>query len=325
MARAALLSTCGDPFILLLGIKFWEERWYNEIDHLYVNFNNHCRVPDEVVSEVVRQIASDPKIVFVYHPTGIGNGPPQVELLKICNEDKILLLEDDFYIFTSGVVDRYFKKIESGEADLLGSPRYSYGEVADAAKTMYHLDYTGEGDRGFGWWPTGFYCKREDLLKTDLDFGSKKYSKGVYFEELDHTFKEDCYTDTFTWTSIQLRYMGLKYKDIPQNHASVYEIEEYRLKSMNWAHKIEYIHGGSLSAGWGGYLSGKLPDVSHDAAKQEIENRVAFWQIALDTIPGFNRFRGQYQDGINKLTANTNLDTGRINKKIKIYKELMKI
>ncbi len=325
MTRCSLLSMCGDVFITSFLLKLWKRNWYNEIDHLYINFNNHCGVPPEVVAEFMGSIAKEPKITFVYHPTGIGNGPPQVELLKICKEDLVLLLEDDFFIFTSGVVDGYFKRIESGETDLLGSPRYSYGEVADAAKKKYNLDYAGSGDKGFGWWPTGFYCKREDLMKTDLDFGSKKYGKGEYFKELDHTFSEDCFTDTFTWTSIQLRHLGLKSVEIPQNHASVYEIEEHRLKSMNWAKEIKYIHGGSLSAGYSGYLSGRLPDVSHDAAKQEIESRVAFWDIALHSIKGFDKFKVDYQTGINNLIYNCQLNTRRIDIKINIYKNLMRI
>ena len=325
MTRCSLLSMCGDVFITSLLLKLWKRDWYNEIDHLYINFNNHCQVPPEVVAEFTGSIAKEPKITFVYHPTGCGNGPPQVELLKICKEDLVLLLEDDFFIFTSGVVDGYFKRIESGETDLLGSPRYSYGEVADAAKKKYNLDYSGSGDRGFGLWPTGLFCKRKDLLRTDLDFGSKKYGKGEYFKELDHTFKEDNFTDTFTWTSIQLRYLGLKILEIPQNHASVYEIEEHRDKKMNWEKEIKYIHGGSLSAGWGGYLSGRLPDVSHDAAKQEIESRVAFWIICMKQTDGFNEFKLHYNHGILELIKNANLDNDRIGAKINIYKNLMKI
>lgn len=325
-SRGALLSCCGDPFILLLGIKLWQERWYGEIDNIYINYNNHCGIPNNVVSECFSRLIGDKKIHLIYHPSGIGNGPPQVENLMIAKEENILLLEDDFYIFKSGIVDKYFKKIESGETDLLGSPRYSYGEVADASKKKYNLDYSGEGDKGFGWWPTGFYCKKSDLLKTDLNFGSKKYGKGEYFKELDHTFSEDCYTDTFTWASIQLRYMGLRSIDIPQYHASVYEIEEKQKGIMNWSKgSPPYIHGGSLSTSWGGYLSGRLPDVSHLAAKMEIETRVAFWEIASDVIGGMDQFKDQYKNGIKNLISSCSLDTDRINTKIKIYRELIKI
>jgi len=317
MTRAALLSTCGDVFITSLLLKLWNRSWRDEIDHLYINFNNHCGVSPEVVGEFVKNIASDPKITLIYHPTGIGNGPPQVELLKLCNEDLILLLEDDFFIFTPGIVQGYFKKIEDGECDLLGSPRYSYGEVADAAKTRYKLDYSGTGDKGFGWWPTGFYCKKADLLKTDLDFGSKKYEKDKFYKQLDHKFSEDCYTDTFTWLSLQLRYMELRAIEIPQYHAMPF-IEDQPID-------IPYIHAGSLSAGIGGYLSGVVPDVSNENAKQEMETRVAFWSIAMDNTEGFLDFKLDYYRGRLNLTQACNLDLDRILKKITIYKDLMKL
>lgn len=325
MSRAALLSTCGEVFPTLLLIALWDSRWRDEIDHLYINFNNHCQVPSKVVAEFVERIAKDPKITLIHHANGIGNGPPQVELLKICTEDNILLLEDDFFIFRPGIVDNFFKRIESGETDLLGSPRYSYGEVADAAKVKYNLDYSGTGDKGFGWWPTGFYCRREDLLKTDLDFGSKEYRAGVYFKELAHTFKETSYTDTFTWASIQLRYLGLRSIDIPQFHSSPYEIEEFEKKELKWAENPGYIHAGSLSSGWGGYLQGRIPDVSHEAAKKDIESRVAFWIICSDVAEGFDNFKKEYKAGIEQLIENAHLDRDRISAKIKIYRDLMDI
>lgn len=325
MTKCALLSTCGDPFTTSLCLKLFKERWYNEIDKLYINFNNHCQAPPEVVGEFIKNFANDPKIVIIYHPNGIGNGPPQVENLKLATEDLVLLLEEDFLIFESGVVNNNFKKIESGEADLLGSPRYAYGEVANAAQKAYNLDYSGEGDKGFGWWPAGFYCKREDLLKTDLDFGSKKYSKDEFFIELNHLFKEDNYTDTFTWTSIQLRSMGLTSIDIPQNHASIYEVEEKQKGILKWAKPIGYIHGGSLSAGWGGYLSGRLPDTSTEDAKREIETRVTFWTLCMEATSGYVEFKKEYIQGIQNLTKNANLDNRRIADKFELYKNLLRI
>lgn len=329
MTRAALLSTCGDVFITSLLLKLWKRDWYDEVDKIYLNINNHCGVPPETIAEFIGKWVAEPKMVLVNHPTGIGNGPPQTELVKLCNEDLILLLEDDFFIYTKGTVSMFFSKITSGECDLLGSPRYTYGEVAEAAKKKFNLDYSGEGDKGFGWWPTGFYCKRADLLKTDLDFGSKKYSKGVYFKKLDHTFAEDNYTDTFTWASIQLRSLGLKSIDIPQFHAAVYEVENKRDGLMNWKNgPPPYIHGGSLSSGFGGYLSGRLPDVSHEAAQREMESRCAFWEIAsADGVApeGFDQFRHDYREGLYKLEDAINVDRNRLENKIKIYRDLLRV
>lgn len=326
MTRAVLLSSCGDPFVLSTCVRLWQERWRDEITTFYINYNNHNQIPSDVAGECISRLVQDPKVHLVYHPEGRGNGPPQVELLKLATEDLIMLLEDDFFLFTPGIVDGYFKKIESGETDLLGSPRYSVGEVAEAAKKKYNLDYSGLGDCGFGWWPTGLYCKRADLLKTDLDFGSKKYGKDEYFKELDHTFVEDNYTDTFTWTSVQLRYMALRHLDIPQYHADPYEIEHKEKKEMNWVHGAPpYIHGGSLSAGWNGYLSGQTPDVSNENAVREMETRCAFWQICRDTTEGFEGFRIAYQEGIENLIENAHLDRARVQKKYVLYREVMNI
>lgn len=326
MSRCVVMSASGDPFILSLLLKLWNERWRDEVDHFYLNINNHCKIPIEPMVELIGNIIKDPKITLIWHPSGIGNGPPQTELLKICNEDLVLLLEDDFYIFESGVVDGFFKRIESGETDILGSPRYAAGEVAEAAQKKFNLDYSGMGDKGFGWWPCGFYCKREDLLKTDLDFGSKVYKAGEYFKELDHTFVNEAHTDTFTWASVQLRYLGLKDIEIPQNHASPDEIEEYEKRQLKWAgDKPRYIHAGSLSAGWNGYLQGQIPDLSNQNAILEMETRCAFWTIASDVIEGFNEFKRQYQEGIAQLVAQGNLDRNRIDRKIQIYKSLMKL
>src|SRR3990167_8637507 len=327
-SRCGLLSICGDPFLLGFFIKLWQERWYDEIDKLYINLNNHTQVPVDIIGVCLSRLVKDPKVHLIYHPTGIGNGPPQVENLKLAKEDLVLLLEDDFFIFNSGAVNRNFKLIEEGKADIIGSCRYATGEVAKTAQKKYNLDYSGLGDKGFGWWPTGFFCKRADLLKTDIDFGSKKYPKGKYFKELDHTFIEDAYTDTFTWASIQLRYLGFKSIDIPHHHADPYEIQNKEAGYMNW-HKdnqpFEWIHGGSLSAGWGGYLSDRIPDVSNDSAMQEMESRCAFWIVASDSIEGFNDFKNKYKQGIQNLIFNANLNQLRIEQKINIYKTLMKI
>lgn len=328
MTRAALLSTCGDPFILGLCVKLWKERWGSEIDKLYINYNNHAGVPLEAVQECLAKLIEDPRIVLIYHATGIGNGPPQIELLKIVKEDLILLLEDDFFIFNAGAVDECFRRIESGETDLLGSPRGSCGkEVWDAAQKKYNLDYSGLGDKGPTWWPTGLYCRKEDLLKTDLDFGSKEYKAGEYFKEIDHTIEVTEYSDTFVWASLQLRYLGVRSIDIPQYHASPEEIEYYENKSDKWADGVKkgWIHGGSLSAGWGGYLSGSLPDVSTLQAKMEIETRVAFWTIAWSETEGYPLFRIDYGRGIEDLIQKAELSVDRVNRKMNIYRQLLKL
>lgn len=313
-------------------LKLFKERFYDEVDRFWICFNNHAGTPRDVVSEFLSKVCKEPKVRLIYHPTGIGNGVPITEMTLISNiskDDLVMLLEDDGYIFEGGEVNRCFQQIESDLVDAIGSPRFSCGnEIGDASKKKYNLDYSGYGDVGPNFWPCFFFVKRKDLLRTDLDFGSHTFHAGEYSKELDHTFKEINHGDTMVWMCIQLRALGLRFGTVPQHKADVYEITSKRDGIMNWhssQQPFKWVHGGSLSAGYGGYLSGRLPDVSHDSAKQEIESRVAFWTIASDVVDGFTEFKKEYKQGIENLITNCFLDRDRIEIKIKIYRDLMKI
>ena len=330
MSRSCLLSSSGDPFILLLVLKLFQERWYGEVDEFFVNINHPSKLfPQEVENELLGRLASDKKITFIYHHNGLGNGAPITEMLHICQRDNIMLLEDDGFIFSPGVVNDCFSLIESGETDIVGSPRGSCGmEIWEESKKKYNLDYSGYGDVGPNWWPNFFFCKRADLLRTDMNFASKEFKAGDYYKELDHTFKETQYGDTFVWTCMQLRAMGLRSKSVPQHKADPYEIQNKELHEQNWhpsEQPFSWIHGGSLSAGWGGYLSGIIPQGQDDSSKREMESRCAFWSIASEVTEGFTEFKLKYQQGIIQLIANYGLDAGNVQKKITIYKQLMKL
>jgi len=330
MSRACFLSAAGDPFIALLAIRLFQERWYDEVDAFYVNYNNHAQVPKEVVAEFCSRVVKDPKIHLIYHPQGIGSGVPITEMTLLSKEDLVMLLEEDGYIFTPGAVDECFRKIEAGLVDAVGSPRFSCDqEVAEAIRNKYGLNYSSHDnyeDKGPNYWPNFFFCKRKDLLRTDLDFGSHTWRSGEYCQKLDHTFKFTSHGDTFVWACIQLRALGLRFLDVPQHHADPYEAENKENKEMNWrGEPMKWIHAGSLSSGWGSYLSGVIPDVSDEVAKREMETRVAFWTIASDVIEGFMEFKKEYKRGIENLIIGASLNRGRINKKVNIYRELLNV
>jgi len=329
MTKAAFLTVGGEPFTTLMVHKLFRERWYEEVDRFYINFNNNAKVPPEVVVDMFSQVVHDPKVNLIYHPEGIGNGPPFTELTKICREDLILMLEDDGFIFDGGYVDECFKRIESGEVDALGSPRFSSGaELGQVVAEKFHLNYSGYGDVGPNFWPNFFFCKREDLLKTDLNFASKSWEAGEYEPLMDYTFKEREGGDTFVWLGLQLRYNGVRFGNISQHHADPYEIEHRKTREGNWHNATKpfhWIHGGSLSSGWGGYLSGRVPDTSSEIAKLEMETRVAFWKLCMDEANGFDAFKVLYIAGIQNLVDSAGLDWGRINNKITLYREVMKL
>lgn len=327
MSRSAFVSLGGDPFLALFVHKLFKERYYDELDRVWYCYNNHCGVGQKIVMELIPRLIEDPKVNLIYYHRGIGNGQPITQMCHASKEDLVMLLEDDGFIYTPGKVNECFRKIEDGFFDASGSPRFSCGdEVAEASKKKYNLDYSGYGDQGPNFWPNFFFCRRKDLMKTDMNFASYTWKAGTRCDKLDHTFKTNNHGDTFVWACVQLRAMGLRFFNVPQFHADPYEIKSRQDKQMNWVNgKPFWLHGGSLSAGMGGYLSGTVPELVDRTAKFEMESRCAFWQICSDVIDGFDGFKQEYQQGIKNLISGARLDKVRVNQKVNLYREIMQI
>jgi hypothetical protein len=327
LTKAVLISCGGDPLLVSFVLKLWKKWWYPEVDKIYVCFNTE--MDKEPVAELFANFIKDPKISFIYHPYTIGYGEPIRQMLQVCREDLVMLLEDDGFIFRPGIVEGIFKGIENGEYDAAGSPRRSCGqEIWDRSKEKYNLNYEGLGDKGPNFWPNFFFCKRKDLLKTDMNFAPIEFQPGEYCHELDYTFKEKNAGDTFVWTSMQLREMGLKFKEIPQYHASPFELQDRDSHQGNWIDRPPtYLHGGSLSSGWSwnGFLLGRQPIPDTINGLHEIETRVAFWTLASDMVDGFEAFKIKYREGIAALMIKAHLDQNQIRTKYNVYKELMGI
>jgi len=322
MSRCCFVSMGGDPFLALMSLRMFKERFYDEIDRFYACYN--AIIDPKIVDYLAKQF-DDPKIEWVYVDHPLGFGQPINRCLEKCNEDLILLLEDDGLVFEKGRLDALFKRIESGEVDAIGSPRFSCSnEIAEATKVKYNLDYSGTGDKGPSFWPNFFFVKREDLNKTDLDFAGKGWKSGERIEELDMTCKEEQAGDTFVWTCIQLRAMGLRFLDVLQNHASPTEIEDIPLKRYNHDYGFQgWIHGGSLSSGWNGFLLNP-PSAQEGLAIQEFETRAAFWDLISDIehVPDVE-FTKRYKQGIDDFIREGGLDRGRVEQKKTFYKNLL--
>lgn len=326
MTCCVFLSLSGDPFIDDFCLSFWKKHWRFEIDNLYIAYNNGAKVSNSISYEFLRKWEKEKNIRVIYSSSSQGQGTVILQALLNSKEDLVLLLENDGYIFQNGIVGEWFAKIEKGEADVIGSPRYGIGEVAEAAKIKYGLDYSGEGDKGFAWWPNFFICKRKDLLRTDLDFGSKHYPKGEFFKELDYTFEQDAYSDTFAWTSLQLRSYGLKSLNVPQNHAHFSDLEAKQNNTGLFSgDNLNYLHAGSLSSGWNGYLNKKFANLNTDDEKQDMEVRIAFWKTALNNTQGYDELRNDYKEGISNLITMEELNEERIRKREIMYSEILKL
>lgn len=320
--RSVLGPPSSDPFLTLFVHQLYRKYWYTEVDKMYVLFNTEME--REYIGELTGILSEDPKTSIVYQPFSVGHGEAIRQLLQVSMGDYLMLLEDDGFMFTPGIVDNYFKLIEGEHYDLVGSPRRSCSqEIWDKSQQKYGIDYSGIGDKGPNFWPNFLFCKRADLLRTDQNFGSVLFKAGEYCKELDYTFTEDNAGDTFVYASMQLRSLGLRIKEIPQYHSSPGELGEKASMINNWANgRPPYLHGGSLSSGWShnGFLRNAQPVVE----KADVETRVAFWQLVVTHTEGLEAYKPKYELGIKHLIEANDLSKYNIQQKYNLYFDLIR-
>lgn len=349
-SRAAILPYPGDPFLLKYWLENFYAKWSDEIDKLYII----CNTPaEEKVIEYIRFLCTeDPaKIDFTFFDHHIEHGAAIRIGLEKATEEFVVLVEDDAYIIRSGVIDECFKKIESGEYDIVGSKRGScHPEILVAAQNKYHIAYEGEGDQGPNFWPNYLFMRRQTLLDTDRDYGSRAWVRGEVIAPLD-----DCVvvapvisSDTFVWASIQLRAMIPESRIfyVNQYHAHPDDYKHFEQRKYLFDGKAPWTHIGSLSSGASGAImddQGRsiakrtreephgptvLPsawcDVNSDFAKMEWERRVQWWLTFWERrdpneIPEYAEL---YKKGLDQLIYQFNLQPKRIRQRQEIYKTI---
>lgn len=343
-SRAVLLPYPGDPFLLRYWLDLFNRVWGKEIDHLYIHLNSPIEKP---AVDYIRKLCDDPKITLKYTDHQIEHGDAIDELLDMVKENYIALIEDDFYIFKPGMVDRCFRFIEMGTADIVGSKRGSCSdEISQASKEKYNLDYSGYGDTGCNFWPSAFFSTKKLLLETDRDFKARAWQKGETIAPLDHIVEADTVVgDTFVNTSIQLlaKVPQNRIIYIPQYHGSPDDLMHYQ-KGMNlWDGKAPWVHVGSLSSGIGGAITDpenrslarrmidepkkiqRVP-INSEAEKKEWERRIqwwlTFWKTAQPVPKEIQELSDLYHKALMKLIGDYELSENNIRRRQNIYKEL---
>lgn len=324
--RSVIMTISGDPFPASLSLRMLRQHWYDEIDQIYLCYNNWCRVSEKVSSEFLQHQSIDPKVHIIYHPNGIGPGLPIQEALLLTKADNLLLLEEDCVIFKPGVVDGYFKELENDQYDILGSPRGSASEeLYNAEVEAFGMIPSALPDQGPNLWPNMLFTRKHCLLQTDMDFGSKAWYPGQFENRLDHTFKERADGDTWVWATIQLRFLDYRIKSIPQHHYCPDELEDKDTNNHNYepsTQPFSYIHFGSLSSGWNGYLSEGY-DGKQLPSLKEMENRLSAWLLCAQNTEGYEDFRSHYIGRIIDAINNVGVDKNRLEKKSQLLKELV--
>ena len=334
MSRAAMLPMPGDPFILKNFLLNYEAIWKEEVDMLYVCLNIDHRVPKEVRDFDIELLKNTDKVKFIVVDEMLFQGAALRKLLEIVEEDIIFSIEDDTVVVKKGQIDKCFRKIETKEADVVGSPRFSCSkEILDASAIKYGLDYTGYGDKGPNLWPNFFFARKSDLMQTDLHFEPKGWEAGDYIEELDIVAEKTISSDVFVWLSVQLRNMGLKVYEVPQYHSHPLDMMDMQSGQNIWDGQCPWIHIGSLTMTMEDLIICTHPPQEHkntphtEMEKMELERRYAWVLLFLDITDGYTdgiiNTKEKYVSSIHAFIRTFDLSVARIKNLVGEYRRFI--
>lgn len=280
MTRAALLPMGGDPFLNAYWLRHYRT-WADKVDELRIVV---CDQNDQAIQDyILEQTCKLPNVLIRFAPR-TDHGEILKQLIEDTSADTVLLCEDDAFVRKPEKVDEFFRKIESGETDVVGCPRAtgSTNAINWASERYGTWTATATGETGPLLWPCFLFAKREDLLRTDRCFGSGGWKAGESL--LGKTFESDEAMDTFGWATLQLREMGLRFH-IEAN----YRAERSRLSDWDDA---PWFHVGGMSAGYGLYILGPEQHRAgfwasiRDTDLYDWQKRMSWWRRVVDKADG---------------------------------------
>lgn len=344
MSRAALLPTPGDPFLLQYWLNLYKHYWKNAIDGLYVYVNSP--IPDNVImfNDDILDEAGVKRVLWAN--TMIDHGKALEELLDLVDEDHVMLIEDDGFIFKSGKVDACFLHMERGPYKVVASKRGSCSpNILEMASEKWELNYEGVGDQGCNFWPNFFFTETKILKGIGGHFGASAWQPGEMIEGLEMRTGPFANGDTFVSASLRIRAALDKIRPPesnqskllgdtliwyePQYHGNTNDMPDYDKRTGLWGPDCSWTHAGSLSTGITNLL-----DLERDLPKNlanteqerlELERRVMYWQIFWEnaTPTGIEGFHADYHTAIMRIITNYGLNEGRINQRKAAYYEIL--
>lgn len=259
MSRAAFLPSVGDPMFMNTFFDLYERYWKSAVDKVYIYMM--CSADEKIVAYITQR--AEALGMKIWHHEGQCAYDIAINtMLAACEEDSLVILEDDVFILQPNGLEENFLALESGEYDCVGSSRgcMTAGLTSKVADKFY-LKGQISPEHSLAdcpsVWPSMFFVKTEMLKRTDCFFGPKQWPAGTYIPELDWTTTEVEVGDAFVNTTFQLRALGCKFKYIHQLHASSYDITcfpsagMFKLKEKGI---LPWVHFGSLSTGFHGLI-----------------------------------------------------------------------
>jgi hypothetical protein len=305
MSRAALLPAGADPFLNAYWLRHYRQ-WANEVDELLVQV---CGQDDPEIREYIQGCVDAVPHAAVVFTERIDHGAVIGQLIDRTSADLVMLCEDDAFVRRRGCVDYQFKRIESGETDVVGCPRGSASpELIQLANARFGQHQVLSGETGPALWPCFLFAKRGDLLRTDHNFGAAGWPGGREIPGLGKTVNEVA-GDTFVWASFQLRLMGLRISLEPEYRAQKEKLAEWT--------DAPWFHVGSLSSGYGSYfLSGQDTTDHIRSIRNDLydwNKRMSWWQRVVEKWDGaLPEHHKAYQLALHDYIEQTGMDQGQV-------------
>lgn len=337
------MPTPGDPFLLQYWLNLYKHYWKNAIDGLYVYVNSP--IPKDI-AKFDNDILSDAgakKVLFA--PNMVDHGKALEELLKLVDEDYVMLIEDDGFIFKSGKVDAAFQRLERTKYRIVASKRGSCSpNIMEMAADKWELRYDGLGDQGCNFWPNFLFTDTKLLRSIGGHFGASAWQPGEMIEGLEMRTGPFANGDTFVSASLRLRAALDKLDHVapdeslksdayiwyePQYHGNTDDMPDHDRGEGIWSPDCYWTHAGSLSTGITNLLDPERPLpkglINTDQEKQEFERRIMYWQIFWENAEpaGIEKFHEDYAKAITRIILAYELNEGRINQRKNAYYKVL--
>jgi len=201
---AAFLPTPGDPFVAEYWCRNYDRVWRGEVDKLRVLINGQTN--EQALEHAVRAYENVGADVIIT-PNRIGHGQAINALLETCVEHAIVLVEDDAYVRTPGVVFNHLMMVAEGVEDVIGSPRGGMSPTLEQLALQTWGPITGpDGSTGHGLWPCFLFARRENLFATNRIFEARNWSRGERIPGINFVVESDSEsTDCMTVAAYELR------------------------------------------------------------------------------------------------------------------------
>lgn len=189
--------------------------WAKEVDALYLidsdmNFDELDRAR---IAQYIPQVHILKRELDGHHWVQFKWAIPQIK------EQNMLFLDNDVVITQSGIIDGWFKSLEDGNLDFVGSFDGS-GGMHDLIVEKYPVMKLAGNRMG-----SYYFILTQRLLKElkEYTFEPNYFEVGTYIPELDHTTVEGDWLDSFGWFTLKmLARDGSKMLSIADPRQSIY-------------------------------------------------------------------------------------------------------